>query len=361
MAMLKIGRKTRSAVLATSLFGLSLATTAVAASLYFRKISPPPQMLVLSPKLAHYRAHADQYDTVLIGTSRTQFHIIPDAFESTARACGVSNVYNFGVFGLTGAEQDWLIDQVTSIGKGHLHTLIIEEPLPETRAAADAINDRARFFQDPALYRARLDSVWSYSESAAKRVFRTGVFAYGTAFDLSGIGRAASRFFPEPAPEPLRAFSMHEDGFEALDELEKTTADIKARNDAFRADVKGFETTLALYAAPDDTNTDRRAAYIAAKLEAINARGVRAAYFVSPDLKELNRTPVVGERVRNISPKFSVLNFNRPDQHDELFQRELWADFSHLNRAGAAKLSVKAGEEFCALERAREENRLAVR
>ena len=42
-----------------------------------------------------------------------------------------------------------------------------------------------------------------------------------------------------------------------------------------------------------------------------------------------------------------VLNFNRPDVYPDLYQRDLWFDFSHFGEAGARKLSLKVGSEYC--------------
>jgi hypothetical protein len=44
-----------------------------------------------------------------------------------------------------------------------------------------------------------------------------------------------------------------------------------------------------------------------------------------------------------------VLNFNRPDVYPELFERDLWFDFSHFGETGARILSRKVGAEYCAM------------
>jgi hypothetical protein len=180
------------------LFTAVFAMVATGLSLYMRATSPMPDMVVLSPKLEIYRADAAKYDTVFIGTSRTLYHIVPETIADAAEAagCDVPSVFNFGVHGLTGAEQDWLIAEVLKAGKDHLSRVVLEDPLPEARTPGDVSSTRARFFHGPALYKANLDSILSFPESMPKRLFRSGILAYGIGYDLSGVGRAADRAFP---------------------------------------------------------------------------------------------------------------------------------------------------------------------
>ena len=98
-------------------------------------------MRVLSPKLTAYQARASEFDTVFIGTSRTFYHIVPDDLETAVEAAGCPrpNVFNFGVFGLTGAEQDWLVERVLEAGEGALRTVrdifTVRQTMPRYQAA----------------------------------------------------------------------------------------------------------------------------------------------------------------------------------------------------------------------------------
>ena len=93
-----------------------------------------------------------------------------------------------------------------------------------------------------------------------------------------------------------------------------------------------------------------RAHYLAERLDRLKAKGMNAALYISPDLGELDRTPRTGEAVKALGD-YRVLNFNRPDAYPDLFQRDLWFDFSHLGEAGAHKLSVEVGREYCTLSK----------
>lgn len=326
------------------LFALVFAGVCAALSLTLRSVSPAPDMLVLTPKLEHFQTNADEYDTVFLGTSRTFYHIVPDLVEAGAAEAGCPglSVYNFGVFGLTGAEQDYLLDAV--LESDSVQRIILEDPLPQPRQFSEAMTERARYFSAPAGYGAVMGSVSSYPESFPKRIFRSGIFAFGAAYDLSGVGRGAALAFPEAEPPVPHTFDMSEDGFEALGD--KMTDGIQARRDEFLSRPEGFEEALDLYGR-SSPNIDARAAYMIGKLRQVEAAGKAASLYISPDLLELDRTAQVGKRVAETAPGLSVLNFNRPDAYPDLFERDVWYDFSHLSRSGAERLSRKAGAELC--------------
>lgn len=338
----------------TGVFVLVFALVCAVLSVTLRSVSQAPDMSVLSPKLEYFQAHSSEYDTVFLGTSRTFYHIIPDVVETGAAQAGCSglSVYNFGVFGLTGAEQDWLLESILEVE--NVQRVIVEDPLPQPREFSEATTQRARYFNAPTGYGAAIDSVASYPESLPKRVFRTGILAYGAAYDLSGVGRAASLAFPAADPSAKQTFDMSESGFEALGA--KMTDGIQARRDEFLSDPDGFEQALDLYGR-DSPNLDARAAYLIDKLGKIEAAGKSAALYISPDLLELDRTAQVGKRVAAIAPASSVLNFNRPDIYPELFEREVWYDFSHLSRAGAERLSQTVGRALCETQNEAEEGK----
>ncbi len=339
--------QTRVALVPTLLMSATFAVIASGFSLILRQQAPIPDMNVLSPKLAAYQAHADQYDTVFLGTSRTFYHIVPDEVEAAAESAGCPrpNVFNFGVFGLTGAEQDWLVDQVLDAGQGTLRTLVIEDPLPEARSLDNATNERARFFHGPSEYGSTVESITSFPESAPKQVFRLGIFGAGVAYDLSGVGRAASVFFPAPeTPDPFK-LDMEFDGFEVLGS--RPTPDIEARRKDFLDHPDTLDVAMARYGVASDENVAARAVYLEERLRHIRALGINAALFISPDPAELDRTPRVGVELARIAPDLPVLNFNRPDVYPALFERSLWFDQSHYGESGARALSRVAGAELC--------------
>ncbi|MEE9381594.1 MAG: hypothetical protein V3V03_09320 [Hyphomonadaceae bacterium] len=330
------------------LFALAFTVVAVTLSLMLRARSPAPDMLTLSPKLTHYQSHAAEYDTVFIGTSRTLYHIVPARFEEGALAAGCPDLkaFNFGVHGLNGTEEDWLIDQVMTAGAGHLQNIVLEDPLPEAREFPQATSERARYFHGPDQYGSILSSIWSFPEIKPKHVFRTGVFAVGAGYDLSGIGRASGLVFPDPDQSDVFVMDLTEDGFEALDEV--TSDGIVARRELFLEGADEFANIISAYDPHASVpNLEARVDYNLAQLQRIEAAGIRTAFYVSPDPMELGRTPLVGKGIAAREPTRTVLNYNQPDFYPHLFERAIWQDFSHYSRIGAETLSFEIGRDLC--------------
>ena len=337
----------RLALVPVLLMSVTFAVVASGFSLFLRNQAPMPDMRVLSPKLTAYQARASEFDTVFIGTSRTFYHIVPDDLETAVEAAGCPrpNVFNFGVFGLTGAEQDWLVDRLLEAGEGALRTVVIEDPLSEARTLDKATNERARYFHGPTDYAAISSSISSFPESSLKKIFRYGIFGAGAAYDLSGVGRASALFFPAPKqPEPF-SIDLERDGFEILGSF--ATTDIEARRKDFLDHPERLKAAMARYGASSDESVVARAAYLEERLRRIRSLGLNAVLFVSPDPEELDRTPRVGVEVSRIAPDLPVLNFNRPDVYPDLFEHDVWFDKSHYGEAGARTLSRVAGAELC--------------
>ena len=81
-------------------FAVTFAVVATGLSLSLRALEPKPDLLVLSPKLEYFQDNHDRFNTVFLGTSRTFYHVVPQALETGAEPNGCPGVsaFNFGVF-----------------------------------------------------------------------------------------------------------------------------------------------------------------------------------------------------------------------------------------------------------------------
>ncbi len=337
-----------SRFLPAAIFAGTFTICAALLSQGLRAATPMPHMTVLSDKLEYWRANAAKYDTVFIGTSRTFYHIDPATVASAAADAGCPDMraFNFGVFGLTGAELDFVVDEVLSAPGADLRMVVLEDALPQPSLMAETTNSRARWFHGPAYWSGALDNITSYPESLPKRIFRTGIFVYGAGFDLSGAGLGAALLFPPAHPDTEAPLDLSRLGYEPLGSI--LTDNIVARRTDFLNNPDGFTKALARYGAPSNEAVEARAAHIAKRLRDLEALGINAAFYISPDLAELDRTPRVGDAVQALDPSLNVFNYNRPDLHKDIFERDIWHDFSHLLPRGAERLSTYIGADICA-------------
>lgn len=338
----------KKAIIPVLLFTLAFGSFCTFLSLQLRKTEAEPDFLVLSPKLNHFRQNFSNYNTVFLGTSRTFYHILPEAVESAATEAGCSGlkVYNFGVFGLNGAEQDWLLSEILQTDGLQLDHLVIEDPLPAEKKPGEVTTERSRHFHQPELYSSYLEDIFSFPESKPKHLFRTAIFGYGLVYDLSGIGRFSKAVFPPATETTPFSFDFTDAGFEALGS--SSNADIEKRRKDFEDNPAQFVQNLEGFEYGAESSSEARADYHIKRLNMISQQGIQAGLFISPDTQELRRTSWIGKAVEDRDTDFSVFNYNLPDQHPSIFERGNWFDFSHLNKDGATLLSQKVGQQLCA-------------
>jgi len=88
---------------------------------------PMRQVDEVSTKLQYFRAHQDEFDTLLIGSSHVYTQIDPTTFDATMSEQGVeSHSYNFGITGLSMPELYWLVDHILQTPTPRLKRVIIE-------------------------------------------------------------------------------------------------------------------------------------------------------------------------------------------------------------------------------------------
>ncbi|MEM6899616.1 MAG: hypothetical protein AAF583_07605 [Pseudomonadota bacterium] len=331
-----------------ALFALAFAVVAVPLSLALRARAPAPAMIVLSPKLEIYSERPKAFDTVFVGTSRTYYHIVPRIIENAVEAAGCKrpSVFNFGVFGLTGAEQSWLIEKIQRIGDGALSHLVFEHALPEARNFAQVTDVRSRYFHGPAHYSSISKSIWSMPEIGPKRIFRGGIAILGIGYDLSGIGRASEALFPstEDALDETETF-LRESGFSALDE--EVVPDIIERGLAFSADPEAFARLKAQRTSEDLPNAPARASYLAEQAAALTVNGIRNGIFFPPNILDEDPKRRLVTAIEIASPETIVIDYSRPEEYPDLFIQSLWFDDAHLGREGATLLSAEVGKDLC--------------
>ncbi|MEM7662219.1 MAG: hypothetical protein AAF292_08205 [Pseudomonadota bacterium] len=331
-----------------ALFALTFAAVAVPLSLLLRARAPAPHMIVLSQKLEIYGEMPQAFDTIFVGTSRTYYHIVPDAVEDAAEATGCDrpSVFNFGIFGLTGAEQSWLIAEIQRLGRDKLSRLVFEHALPEARTFARATDIRSRYFHGPEHYAAIAENISSMPETAPKRLFRSGIAMLGIGYDLSGVGRASEALFPSLAElDDDTAPFRRERGFAALDE--EIAPDIIQRGKAFSADPAAFPRLITKRANMDLPNTTARASYLGEQADTLTNSGIRSGIWFPPNLLDEDPHRRLAAAIQEASPATTVLDYSRPEAYPNLFNQSLWFDDAHLGREGATLLSAEVGKDLC--------------
>lgn len=111
---------------------------------------PAPDIAGLTPKLRFIAAHADQIDTLFIGTSRVYHALNPQIFDETTAAAGLpTHSYNFGVNGMSAPETFCVMDQILAAKPRNLRWVFLEfDDLQVTISPDDLRTRRAVYWHD---------------------------------------------------------------------------------------------------------------------------------------------------------------------------------------------------------------------
>ncbi len=98
---------------------------AVAAALSAR--TPARHVPTVSEKLGRYAAAGDDYDVLVIGSSRTYRQIIPQVFDqATAEAGKPARMFNLGIDGMRPPEDTYVLEKALALRKKPLKLVIVE-------------------------------------------------------------------------------------------------------------------------------------------------------------------------------------------------------------------------------------------
>ncbi len=310
-----------------------------------RRCVPAPDDFVVSDKLAWYAEHAADYDTVIIGSSRTYRGLVPAVIERRLERLGHSaRIFNMGAQGLGGFEQQHVIEQVLELGGEHLERVVIEERgWPPFIPSFNRKTQRAVGWHDP------LDTVRAVAaslrlspdegDSTELALMHLGMFArwignYGQGWRIvrHQIGRD---------PEPLMTdaeFAEHA-GWRSL-EMEQAAGDVGAtrRRELFLEQLSEYETAVKLLRIENRQEGDRDAYDLASlrrQIASVQSLGLDVVHVLPPGL---DSTPTVF--ALDADGAFPLLiAFNNPAKYPRLYRPEMRFDDEHLAENGAAELS----------------------
>lgn len=282
-------------------------------------------------KFRWFRAHADDYDLVYVGSSHVLRGFDPCTFDARSAALGRSlRSFNFGLVGLGFFEQEYMVDWILAQRPARLRTLVIEPP------DRDVVLHRANFFtardvnwHTPGETRAAIVAAWGSGRELLARLDLTRLHvlhalqrATNLGLGVNGLRRALEPVLPDLA----------EEGFGGRDSREPRGEEREER-------VGSAEREFLVGSPPPVMWRTFRA--VCAR---IRAHGLEAAVVLPPtqspdytsqaqrrgDLPELRSYP---------PPSFPVLFEDRAGH---------FYDAGHLNRRGAALFSARLAQDLAA-------------
>ncbi|NOT28941.1 MAG: hypothetical protein HOP15_00675 [Planctomycetes bacterium] len=172
-------------------------------------------------KFAHFRAHADEYDLVYVGTSRVFRGFDPATFDQTLAELGHPlRSYNFGLVGMGYLEQRFIVDWILALRPARLRWLLLEpcersapwiaRPIALGHASTLTLRDVA--WHTPAIAALGLRAAWRSDQSPATKLRYVRMHLLHAAHRLCNLGVGAGLLARLLAP--LRLPALLPAGFE---------------------------------------------------------------------------------------------------------------------------------------------------
>lgn len=298
----------------------------------------------VAAKLEFFRQHKDEFDTLIVGTSRLYYSVAPEILDRTTSEQGLpTNTFNFGIDAMHPPESFYVLEKILETKPRKLKWVLLEMGDIQTRWDASLLGTQRGVYWhdwrrtaltlkkalDPrggAPWYIRATRLW-----LARRDFASNLVLFGRQF--ANIGRAAD-FVPGAARERMVDAALelgprrdgHRRAGEAMSAERAAIFQQKLAEELARAHSKNLDPT---------SEAGYREA--AATIRKYGARPIFVA------------TPVTSQSwlrfARSPSPG-PVLTFNDFKKYPSLYDTKVRIDDGHLTDAGAQEFTRLLAEEF---------------
>jgi hypothetical protein len=314
----------------------------IATSAAIHSLLPPVIPKGVAAKLKFFTEHKNEFDTVIVGTSRLYYSASPEIFDATTRANGrATHSFNFGIDGMHPPENFYVLEQILKTKPRNLKWVVLE--LGDIQTKWDNIlgTQRAVYWHDWPRTKLTLEKAFNPRGNAnwlikltrlwlARSQFISNLGLFGKQF--TNVGRATD-FLPDAERERYA---------DAASELGPHGDGYRWAGDAMSAArAVGFQQRLA------DEISDATQKYLdpatdlgyrnAAKK--IRASGATPVFVVTPIIFQTSW------RFRQ-SPPAPIIAFNDARKYPEFYDAKLRIDDGHLTRPAAEDFCRALAREF---------------
>jgi len=305
---------------------------------------PPMIPKGIAAKLRYFTEHKDEFDTVIVGTSRLYYSASPEIFDATTRENGLTtHTFNFGIDGMHPPENFYVLEQILKTKPRNLKWVLLEVGDIQTKWDNILGTRRGVYWHDWPRTRLTLKKAINPRGNAswlrqctqrlwvAKRGLASNLALFAQQF--ANVGRVADLL---PAAEQER-FA------DAALELGPKQDGYRLAAGAMSAErAVSYQKLLAQEIAdarptPLDPATDQGYREAATR---IRAAGAEPIFVVTPVIFQ---TPV---QFRRSPPPAPIIAFNDARKFPEYYDPKARIDESHLTREAAEKFTVVLAREF---------------
>jgi hypothetical protein len=313
-----------------------------AASFLIHSLLPPVVPKGIAAKLEFFAQHKDEFDTVIVGTSRLYYSVSPELFDRTTRENGLpTRTFNFGVDGMHPPENFYVLDRILKTKPRKLKWVVLEMGEVQTKWDSVLGTQRAVYWHDwprtaltlKKALNPRGQANWLVQTSRlwlARRDLFSNLFLFGKKF--ANVGRASDFF---PSEERARFLDADSELGPSRDGYRIAGAAMPAeRATVFQQDL-AREVSEARPKFLDPT-TDQAYRDSAARIRQFHAEPV---FVVAPIILQSE------VRFRKSAPA-PLLSFNDSRKYPALFDSRVRIDDAHVTREGAEEFTILLAQEF---------------
>lgn len=312
------------------------------------EVQGPLRAPSLRPQLEAALADLDDYDAVVIGSSRVQRGVQPEVLDARLSEPGRPfRSFNLGVAGMKSFEADRVVSEVLAAGSSRLRVLLIEAP--EWQVDAKPLHMfTARFTDWHDLPRTGLvlRSIWRSEASLLRKIELSWMHVRLFFTRLSNYG-SHERFGPDSGWSRRVERMADVQGYLPL-EIRRGNA--ARRRAAFVADPSGYEEVVrrlrrrATRGALSDPARTRRydRESLREQIERIEKAGVTPVYLVPP--RTVSTADFAAFAEEGLIPH--LIDLRDPLEYPELFDVENRFDKEHMSIRGAREMSQAIAEQL---------------
>jgi len=324
-------------ILRGAFYGLLALAAFILVCLVLHRVVPKPVIPVVTPKLAYFLAHKDEFDAVFIGSSRVCHGIVPAEFDATLKAQGVQcKSFNLAVEQMFPPATFQVLDTVLKSKPARLKWVFLELTPIYTTDLEPTLRSIS-WHDGPATALVIEDLAKRNGLRRLPRQLGT-IFANLKIFllNVTNVGRVPTLVHAEPSQ---------------ADEATKYAGYMPLQGTHFESEAKA-QKYVTMLAAMYNTPAHREPLLpvndkaFAKQLNAVKASGAEPFLLVPP-------FPQSGGDFLDPKTPHTLFAFNDKERYANFFDLKNRYDGGHLNDVGARLFSQLLAEQFAAAQSAK--------
>ena len=300
-------------------------------------------------KLDYFLTNKDQYNTVLIGSSKTYRHIDPLLFDSlTTYETSTYNLANSGLFPYRTYE---VLDRV--LEDNHSLEKVVLELSPIGINGANYNKKSVLYATNPERIINTLSMAGESRLSLLKRAqyildySKTFIYKY-LGFGIRYQFEVASGVHPNPSHDvKLDAVIASRNGYLSLDDEVSLRGNksVQKRHAEFVSNPIIVGGNLKTKAPDASRAMDKYTDFLVDYVALLEGKGITVLFYISPRWSHHNAQYLYDQKER-LSKYASVIDLSSPEEYPVFYSTEYSHDRSHLNRAGARLVTAEVARQF---------------